>query len=402
MKTLEAVAGPGRAFAMGPFGSNIKTENFVQSGVPVIQGRNLKGTRLDENDFVFLTDEKTNELSASVVKSGDIVITHRGTLGQVVMIPRTSRYPRYVVSQSQMKVSVDEDKMSPEFVTYWLQSSIGQAELFAYASQTGVPAIAQPLASLRKMRVICPPLDEQRAIVGVLEALDDKIESNRQQVRVLDELMVSVYQASLSGDLVPFLEVASPVSGGTPRRSEPEFWTPEIPWASAKDISAASAGVILSTLEQISQSGLSNSAAELVPAGTTIITARGTVGAVARLGMAATFNQSCYGLIPADPRVHYLEVYLSTRAGVDELKRSSHGTVFDTITRQTFELLKVQRPDERSRTQTVTELESLDRLVIARLRESSKVMELRDTLLPELLSGRLRVRDAEKVVEGAA
>jgi len=161
MKTLQAVAGPGRAFAMGPFGSNIKTENFVQSGVPVIQGRNLNGTRLDESDFVFLTDDKADELSASVVKSGDIVITHRGTLGQVVMIPRISKYPRYVVSQSQMKVSVDEDEMSPEFVTYWLQSSMGQAELFAYASQTGVPAIAQPLASLRKMRVICPPLDEQ-------------------------------------------------------------------------------------------------------------------------------------------------------------------------------------------------------------------------------------------------
>lgn len=183
MKTLEEVAGQGRAFAMGPFGSNIKTENFVESGVPVIQGRNLNGTRLDEENFVFVTDEKADELSASLVTSGDIAITHRGTLGQVVMIPRASRYPRYVISQSQMKVTVDEARMSPEFVTYWLQSSLGQAELLAYASQTGVPAIAQPLASLRKVKVICPPLYEQRAIAGVLGALDDKIESNRRLSR---------------------------------------------------------------------------------------------------------------------------------------------------------------------------------------------------------------------------
>lgn len=283
--------------------------------------------------------------------------------------------------------------------TRYLSYAVEAADISGYLTGSTQPKLTKD--SLLKIEVPAPALSEQRAIADVLGALDDKIESNRRQVQVLDELMVTIYRASLGGDLVPFLNIASPVSGGTPRRSEPEFWNPEIPWASAKDISAASAGVILSTFERISLSGLSNSAAELVPAGTTVITARGTVGAIARLGIAGTFNQSCYGLIPADPGVHYLEVYLSTRASVDELKRSSHGTVFDTITRQTFELLKVQKLDEGRRNRTVAEIESLDKLVIARLRESSQLMELRDTLLPELLSGRLRVRDAETVVEGA-
>jgi len=78
--TIESIAA---RIAMGPFGSDIKTDNFVPSGVPVIRGNNLTSGRLRTEDFVFLTEDKADELANSNAFPGDLVFTHRGTLGQV-------------------------------------------------------------------------------------------------------------------------------------------------------------------------------------------------------------------------------------------------------------------------------------------------------------------------------
>lgn len=396
MKTLEAVAGPGRAFAMGPFGSNIKTENFVQSGVPVIQGRNINGTRLDENDFVFLTDEKADELSASVVKRGDIVITHRGTLGQVVMIPRTSRYPRYVVSQSQMKVSVDEDEMSPEFVTYWLQSSMGQAELFSYASQTGVPAIAQPLASLRKMRVICPPLDEQRAIAGVLGALDDKIESNRRLCGVVDGLVRAELGnlADLpSSEKLAVGELAVRIhKPADPQKLPPstnyiglEHMPRELmildEWGAAEGLDSGKShfeetdvlfGKLRPNFRKVGVSPVSGICS------TDILVLRPKSGFSTALLLAVVSSEQVLGPAIA----------------------ASSGTKMPRISWDYIAELRVQIPDEIGRQEFSDRVDPMIQRVLKAVRETKVLTETRLVLLPELLSGRLRVRDAEQVVEG--
>lgn len=109
------------AIAMGPFGSRIKAENFVEEGIPVIKGGNLTGDFIVENEFDYLTEEKADELISSNAYRRDIVITHRGTIGQVGIIPDDSKYERYVVSQSQLKVSLDQDRVNPYFVYYFLR-----------------------------------------------------------------------------------------------------------------------------------------------------------------------------------------------------------------------------------------------------------------------------------------
>jgi type I restriction enzyme S subunit len=101
--------------AMGPFGSDIKTDNFVPSGVPIIRGGNLTSGRFHSEGFVFLTEEKADQLLNSNAFPGDLVFTHRGTLGQVGLVPN-SPYKRYVVSQSQMKLSCDPKQADPAFI----------------------------------------------------------------------------------------------------------------------------------------------------------------------------------------------------------------------------------------------------------------------------------------------
>jgi type I restriction enzyme S subunit len=149
-----------RRIAMGPFGSDITVDNFVDSGVPVVRGMNLKAGFLDD-EFAFVTMAKADALRNANAFPGDIVITHRGTLGQVGLIPEMSRYPRYVVSQSQMLLSSDRELARPAYLYQYLRSPIGQHALLASASQTGVPAIARPTTSLRAIRVLAPPIDLQ-------------------------------------------------------------------------------------------------------------------------------------------------------------------------------------------------------------------------------------------------
>jgi type I restriction enzyme, S subunit len=157
-------------FAMGPFGSNIKAENFRESGVPVIRGTNLNFYRYVGGDFVFLSEDKADQLLSSNWFPGDLVFTHRGTIGQVGIVPE-GKYPRYVVSQSGMKLSVKKNCLNNQFLFYFFKSSVGQYELLKNESQVGVPSISSPLTSLKSVNILCPSLPEQRAIASVLSSV---------------------------------------------------------------------------------------------------------------------------------------------------------------------------------------------------------------------------------------
>ena len=113
------------SMAMGPFGSDIKTDSFVTEGVPVIRGGNLNGERFRDDGFVFLTEQKADQLRNANAFPGDLIFTHRGTLGQVGIIPRSARFPRYVVSQSQMKLTCNTARADPLFVLYFFRSHMG-------------------------------------------------------------------------------------------------------------------------------------------------------------------------------------------------------------------------------------------------------------------------------------
>src|SRR5271157_6008646 len=166
------------AISMGPFGSDIKKDNFIADGIPVIRGVNLSKRRFHEDGFVFVSEEKANELKSANACRGDIIFTHRGTLGQIGIIPSNSHYKRYVISQSQMKLTCDSTKADPLFIFYYFRSPVGQRELLKHTSTTGVPALSHPLTSLKSIRVPLPPMVEQHAIANVLGCLDAKIELN--------------------------------------------------------------------------------------------------------------------------------------------------------------------------------------------------------------------------------
>lgn len=176
--TLEAIkAASDNAIAGGPFGSDLTQADYVDDpdGVPVIRGCNLGHgeRRFYPDDLVFVRPDKAEALRRSQARPGDVIFTQRGTVSQVGLIPDDLPWRRYLLSQSQMKLTCDPERADPEYIYYWCRSPEVQRYIENWTISAGVPHTN--LSTLRQTPLLLPPLAEQRAIAAVLSALDRRI-----------------------------------------------------------------------------------------------------------------------------------------------------------------------------------------------------------------------------------
>lgn len=186
---------------IGPFGSSIKVDTFVSSGVPIISGQHLNNFFVEDLEFNYITPEHANKLKNSIVTKGDIILTHAGNIGQVSLMPTYSRYEKYIISQRQFYVRCDTSKVLPEYLTYYLKSPLGQHALLSNRTQTGVPSIARPVTHLRNILVPVPPINEQQKIVSVLVDMDYRNDVNRNMNKIFEELKKTLIPQLISGRL---------------------------------------------------------------------------------------------------------------------------------------------------------------------------------------------------------
>jgi len=192
---LEDLAAPSRnALVGGPFGSDLVSSDYFPTGVPVIRGENLSLGRWVDGEFVFVTPEKAERLATNTAGPLDIVFTQRGAnhYRQVAVVPPNVKQ-RFVISQSQMKITVDSQKADPLFVYYLFRSPEQQEYLQRHAIETGVPHTN--LSILRKVPLRIPTLLKQRAIAHVLGTLDDKIELNRRMNETLEAMARAIFKS---------------------------------------------------------------------------------------------------------------------------------------------------------------------------------------------------------------
>ncbi|MBB5349966.1 type I restriction enzyme S subunit [Haloferula luteola] len=198
-------------------------------------------------------------------------------------------------------------------------------------------------------------------------------------------------------EVCPLSEKIELLSGGTPKTSEPDYWDGDIPWYSVKDAPSETDVWVIETEKHVTRQGIENSAAQILPEGTTIISARGTVGKLALIGTPMAMNQSCYGVRGAKGCSDFF-TYFVLQDAVGELQQRTHGTVFDTITRQTFETLNCAFPAPELTHAFDRSAAPLLSQIRANLHQSRILANLRDTLLPKLLSGDLSVPNIGKEV----
>jgi type I restriction enzyme, S subunit len=307
LQKIEAIRADARnSLVGGPFGSELTTRDYYPEGVPVIRGVNLPDERrfLDDK-FVFVTEEKADQLAANNAHAGDVVFTQRGTLGQVGLIPSEPRFDRYLISQSQMKLTVDKRKVDPRFVFYFFRHPVTVQQIKNRAITSGVPHIN--LGILRDFDIPTPPVAVQGRIADALSAYDDLIENNRRRMALLEDSARQLYQEWFvrlrfpghahvrirdgvpdrwkRGKISDYFDTAS---GGTPSRKVPEYFTGEIPWVKTGELLG---GFVTATEERITENAFQDSATKFFPERTVLIALYGaTVGALGILAMPATTN----------------------------------------------------------------------------------------------------------------
>lgn len=437
--------------------------DFSPTGHPVLSARHVKTDRLIRlDDLRYVSSDVYRRWMKEPLHRGDIILTSEAPLGEVFLLNDDTQY---VLGQRLFALRANRSMIEPEYLAAWFASPKGQAALQQRATGTtatgirqsqllqimvDVPdrgvqkslscfrtAVAQRIALNARLNETVEEMaktifqawfidflpvrakaaaraegrDPLRAAMFALSGkdetgLDAMPREQYEQLAATAALFPDGFVDSALGKVPggwgvqPFSATVEILGGGTPKTSVPEFWGGEIPWFSVVDAPADQEIFVLKTEKYITQAGLDGSSARLLPAGTTVISARGTVGKLALTAVPMAINQSCYGLRGRASGAYYN--YFSARSVVAALKQRSHGSVFDTITRDTFSGVNVIVPAKQVTDGFDMYVTPLLKRIQAGLEESRTLAALRDTLLPKLLSGEIRVGEAQELVETAA
>lgn len=389
-----------------------KKKDFYGEGNQIVKMGELFASEFITNqegmDRLELTDK---ELKKHGLARGDLLFARRSYVregsGKCSIVSDLEE--PLVPESSIIRARPNENLVVPEFVYYYFKSEIGRNEILKIVRQTAVSGIAQ--SDLKEVNVPIPPKKSQEVIVEYLKSLDDKIRVNSRINQLLEEIAKELFRYRFV-DFEPYQEfketsngeipegfdvsgltdIAEIVLGGTPDSDEEAYWGGDIVWAKAKDVSNEPEAFISSTEKNITKKGLEESSTEIAPKHSTVITARGTVGELAMPSFDMAINQSCYSLVSLREEDRYF-VYFLMDAILNNLMSRTHGTVFDTITKRTLNEQDVILPSESERDKFYVKVKPLMEKIQENQRENQTLERIRDTLLPKLMSGEVRVND---------
>lgn len=334
-------------------------------------------------------------------------------------------------------VRADPKKIYPKYLFAVLRSSVVQSQIDNMHVGTMIPHFKK--GDFGKLRIPVLRSNSQRVIGDFYFTVSERITLLRETNATLEAIAQALFKSwfvdfdpvrakaegrqpesmdATTADLFPdsfeeselclvpkgwqrlaFTETVKVIGGGTPKTSVREYWDGDIPWFSVVDAPSVTDVFVIDTVKHISQAGLNGSSTKLLPEGTTIISARGTVGRLALVGKDMAMNQSCYALQGKAGDAYF--TYFSTYRLVEALKQRSHGSVFDTITTETMKGVQVIYPDANVIGAFEAVLGPFMRRIKENLQQAQTLTQLRDTLLPRLISGQLRLPEAENLLEKA-
>lgn len=396
--------------SMGPFGSDVKKEFYVDNGVPILNGSNLQGFKLQEDSFGYLTKEKADSLKKCNAHRGDIIVTHRGTLGQIVYVPVNSKYDRYVISQSQFRFRCKADLVDVQYLVYYFHTREGQYKILANASQVGVPALARATSTFRLIDIKLPSLKDQRRIASILSSLDRKIELNNKINDDLEEMAQAIFK-NWFVDFEPFKDgkfvdselgmipegwkvgclgdMGNIVCGKTPSKANRNYYGGDIPFIKIPDMHG---NVFVENSEdRLTEEGSLSQIKKLIPPYSLMVSCIATVGLVSINTKPSHTNQQINTVIPHNKSALFY-LYQHMKNNEEFLKNMGRGgTTTLNVNTRSFSNIRLLIPSEIALEQFHRVVEGLFKKIELNLHESRALSLLRDTLLPRLMSGELGV-----------
>ncbi|MGQ4358782.1 restriction endonuclease subunit S [Streptomyces sp. SAS_272] len=328
----------------------------------------------------------------AMVKGPGVVMGRKGTLGKVFYL--------------------DHDYW-PHDTTLWVKDFKGNDPRFVYFFLGTLNFLSMDVGSsnptlnrnhVHPVPVNWPSLREQQGIAAVLGALDDKIAVNDRIAATTVELADAQFIRAVSGLEVgqeTFGSVASVSGGGTPSTTVDEYWGGEVYWTTPSDVTALPSPYLFETNRRITELGLENCASQLYPPQSIFMTSRATIGAFALPQVPAAVNQGFIVVLPPNEGMRWWLLH-EMRSRVDEMISLANGSTFLELSRKNFKAMQIRLPDTVQVEEFARTVAPLHAAAAQATQENRALAALRDTLLPQLMSGRLRVKDAEKIVEDHA
>lgn len=403
VRVSDVAARSANAMATGPFGSSIGSRFFCSSGVPVIRGSNLSvdpAIRINDENLVYLSPEKAAEFSRSIVRNGDLIFTSWGTINQVGLIDESASFDEYVISNKQMKLTPNQSIASPEFLYYLFSGPEMQREILEGAIGSSIPGFN--LTRLRSIEILLPPLEEQKQIAKALSDAERQETTLRLSIIKKQEIKKGMMQQLLTGrtrlpgfagrwrtnTVGSFTRVTA---GGTPPTSVPRYWGGSIPWMSSGELHQKRVSDVAG---RITEDGLRESSAQLIPAGTVLIGLAGqgkTRGTVAISSVVLTTNQSIAGILPSPDHVPDF-LYYNLDMRYDELRAMSTGEGGrGGLNLSIIRSVPVSMPNIPEQEAIATALRDVDDELDVLHARLAKTHDIKQGMMQQLLTGRTRL-----------
>ena len=433
-------------FKLGDLGSFRNGANFSKKdyapGFPIVNVKQLYAHRYVETDNLLEVSSKAISNPESLfLKNGDILFARSSVkgsgAGQAAMIsscPENTIFSGFII---RFRIEA-RDIALPLFVNYLLRSDIYRELLPRIASGTTITNLSQ--GTLASLPILLPPLPEQRAIAHILGSLDDKIELNHRMNHTLEAMAKAIFKSwfvdfdpvrakaegrptGLPDDIAalfpdsfenseigeipkgwevkPIGQVVKCVGGSTPSTKNPAFWAGgKNPFVTPRYMSSLTSPVILDTSRYITDAGVAKISSGRLPSGTVILSSRAPIGYLAITEVTVSVNQGVIAMIcNKDLPNHYVLYW--TETNMETIKSNASGTTFAEISKRNFRPMPVAVPVKPVLDAFVQQVEPLHRQLVLNLQESATLARLRDTFLPKLISGELRIPDSAKFLEEA-
>ena len=342
--------------------------------VQIKYGKNQKNVLSEAGTYpIYGTGGLMGYATEPLYTKPSVLIGRKGTIDKVKYVD----HPFWTVDTLFYTI-VNEELVLPKYLYY----RMSMMDLRAYNEGTTIPSLRTE--TLNRLEFDIPSLEDQRKILSFLEPIDEKIAVNNQINNNLAEQAVSLFRRyyDQATDEVYFTDLIQILGGGTPKTTCEAYWNGEIPFFTPKDVGSP---YVLSTEKYITENGLTNCNSRLYPINTVFVTARGTVGKISMPGIPMAMNQSCYALVGKN--IPQLLVYFYTLQTVAKLKHKAMGAVFDAITTRDFETEQVRRLDNAVANEFIGVVEPIYKQILSLTMENQKLVELRDAILPKLMSG---------------
>ena len=377
-------------YIRGPFGSALRRNELQPSGIPVYEQQHAI---YDDRTFrYFIDDEKHKELYRFTVKPNDLIISCSGTLGRVSIIKEND--PTGIISQALLLLRPDTRLILPKFLYYFFRSPKGFQSIVSVSSGSVQVNIAKR-SDVENVRIDLPPLSEQRAIAGILGALDDKIELNRRMNRTLESIARAVFRQWFVGgeekdwEEKPLDEIASFLNGLALQKYPAEEngeYLPVIKIAQLRKNDTTDADTASPNIP----------GEYIVDDGDVLFSWSGSLEVVIWCGGKGALNQHLFKVTSQNyPKWFY---YLWTKHHLPEFRLIAAGkaTTMGHIQRHHLHQATVITPPEKELKEMDKVMSPILELIINNEKESCTLASLRDSLLPKLMKGEVRVKEIEK------